>query len=89
MVLRSVVCMRTYLVFAEQWKVENDLKWLGVRRENDQVGEAAIEGLCRLVGAFLQLYHLTKGDSKRKRCCVLWMLKEWLSSYISAPKCHQ
>ena len=58
----------TYLVLAEQWQVENDLKWLGVGRENDQVGEAAIEGLGRLVGAFLQLYHLTKGESQRKRC---------------------
>ena len=48
--------------------MENDLKWLGVGRENDQVGEAAIEGLGRLVGTFLQLYHLTKGESQRKRC---------------------
>ena len=58
----------TYLIFAEQRQVENDLEWLGVGRENDQIGEAAIEGLGRLVGAFLQLYHLTKGESQRKRC---------------------
>ena len=48
--------------------MENDFKRLGVRCENDQVSEAAIEGLGRLVGTFLQLYHLTKGESQRKRC---------------------
>ena len=47
--------------------MENDFKWLGVRCENDQVSEAAIEGLGCLVGAFLQLYHLTKGENQRKR----------------------
>ena len=60
--------IKTYLVFAEEWQVEDDLQRLGVGCENDQVGEAAIEGLGRLVGAFLQLYHLTKGESQRKRC---------------------
>ena len=39
--------------------MQNDLERLGVGGEDDQVGEAAVEGLRGLVGSLLQLYHLT------------------------------
>ena len=61
--------------------MEDDLEWLGVGRENDQVGEAAIEGLGRLVGALLQLYHLTNGEDQVS-ILSLFPIKR-------LPPCHQ
>jgi hypothetical protein len=49
----------TYLVFAEEGKMEDDLERLGVGSEEDEVGDASVEGLGGLVSALLQLYHLT------------------------------
>ena len=49
----------TYFILAEEGQVQNDLEGLGVGGEDDQVGEAAVEGLRGLVGSLLQLYHLT------------------------------
>ena len=40
--------------------MEDDLEGLGVGGEDDEVGQATVEGLGGLVGALLQLYHLTK-----------------------------
>ena len=54
----------TYLVFAEEWEVEDDLEGLGVGGEHDEVGEAAVQRLRGLVGALLQLYHLTNGEDQ-------------------------
>lgn len=53
----------TYLVFAEERQVEDDLEGFRVGGEDHQVGEATVQRLGRLVGAFLQLYHLTKKGS--------------------------
>ena len=35
--------------------MEDDLEWLGVSSEHDQIGYATVERLGRLVGSFLQL----------------------------------
>ena len=53
----------TYLVFAEEREVENDLQGLGVGGKDNQIGKASVEGLGRLVGTLLQLYHVTQGVS--------------------------
>lgn len=42
--------------------MEDDLEWLGVGGEDDEVGKASVEGLGRLIGSLLQLYHLTNRD---------------------------
>lgn len=39
--------------------MEDDLEGLGVSSKDDQVGHASVEGLGGLVGALLQLYHMT------------------------------
>ena len=52
--------MNTYLVLAQEWQVENDLEWLSVGSEHDEVGKTTVKGLGSLIGSFLQLYHLTK-----------------------------
>ena len=49
----------SYLVFAEEGQVEDDLEGLGVSSEEHEVGDASVQGLGSLVGALLQLYHLT------------------------------
>ena len=51
--------MITYLVLAEKWQVEDDLEGFSVSGEHDQVSETSVKGLGGLIGAFLQLYHLT------------------------------
>jgi len=48
-----------YLVFAEEGEMEDDLEGLGVSGEEDEVSDTSVEGLGCLVGALLQLYHLT------------------------------
>ena len=40
--------------------MEDDLEWLSVGCEHDQVGHTLVQGLCCLVGSLLQLYHLTE-----------------------------
>lgn len=35
----------THLVFAEEWEVEEDLDGLGVGGEDDELGDAPVEGL--------------------------------------------
>ena len=40
--------------------MKDDLEWLGVSREHHQVSKATVQGFRRFVGAFLQLYHLTR-----------------------------
>ena len=52
----------TYLVFAKEGKMEDDLQGLGVSGKDNEIGEATVESLGGLIGALLQLYHLTKGD---------------------------
>ena len=42
--------------------MQDDLEGLRVGCEHDQVGKATVEGLRRLIGALLQLYHLTKEE---------------------------
>jgi hypothetical protein len=49
----------TYLIFAKQGQVENDLKRFGVGGQDDEVCHTAVQSFCGLVGALLQLYHLT------------------------------
>ena len=44
--------------------MEDDLEWLRVGSEHNEIGEATVEGLCRLIGTLLQLYHLTNGESE-------------------------
>ena len=50
----------SYLVFAEKREVEDNFEGFGVSSENDEVGHATVECLCGLVGALLQLYHMTR-----------------------------
>ena len=52
----------TYLVLAQEWQMQDDFKRLGIGGQNDEIGKASVQSLGGLVGAFLQLYHLTKGD---------------------------
>ena len=40
--------------------MEDDLKWLGVSGEDDQVSHTFVQGFCCLVSTLLQLYHLTE-----------------------------
>ena len=44
--------------------MEDDLEWLRVGSEHNEIGEATVEGLGRLIGTLLQLYHLTNGESE-------------------------
>ena len=44
--------------------MQDDLEWLGVGGKHDEVGQAAIQCLGRLIGTLLQLYHLTKEKSE-------------------------
>lgn len=39
--------------------MEDDFKGLGVGGKNDQIGNASVQGLRALIGALLQLYHVT------------------------------
>ena len=51
--------------------MEDDFQWLGVGREDDQVGQTSVECLGSLVSAFLQLYHLdTIRECKYMMLCV-------------------
>ena len=50
----------TYLVLTEKGEVENDFEWLGVGGEDHEVGHATVESFGGLVGALLQLYHMTR-----------------------------
>lgn len=59
---RLLLEIKTYLVFAKEGQMEDDFKWLSVGGEHDQVGKASVEGLGRLIGSLLQLYHLTNRD---------------------------
>ena len=43
------------LVLAKQREMQQNLKGLGVRGHDDELGDAAVEGLGRLVGTLLQL----------------------------------
>lgn len=43
------------LILAEEWEVEENLKWIGVGGEDDDLGDSAVEGLGGLVGALLEL----------------------------------
>ena len=52
----------TYLVLAQEWQMQDDFKRLGIGGQNDEIGKASVQSLGGLVGALLQLYHLTKGD---------------------------
>ena len=67
----------TYLIFAEEGKVEDDLQGFGVGGKDNKVSKATVQGLRGLVGALLQLYHVTKEAE--------------LASEILAqpPSCHQ
>ena len=49
----------TYLVFAEEWQVKDDLKRLSVSCENHKVGQTLVQGFCGFIRSLLQLYHLT------------------------------
>ena len=40
--------------------MEDDLEWLGVSGEHDQVSHTFVQGFGCLVGSLLQLYHLTE-----------------------------
>jgi hypothetical protein len=42
-------------IFAQQWKVEQDGERSGVGSQNDNLGDAAIEGLGSFVGALFEL----------------------------------
>ena len=46
------------LILAQQRQVQEDLERLSVGGHDDQVGDAAIQGLGGLVGALLQLLHV-------------------------------
>ena len=46
--------------------MKDDLEGLGVGGQDDEVGETTVQRLGCLVGALLQLYHLTKGDQCKK-----------------------
>ena len=51
--------MGAYLVLAQEGEVEDDLEGFGVGGEDDQVSHSTVESLGGLVGALLQLYHLS------------------------------
>ena len=53
----------TYLVLAKEWNVQNNLEGLSVSRKDHQIGQAPVQSFGRLIGALLQLYHLTKGET--------------------------
>ena len=53
--------IETYFVLTEKWKVKNDLEWLGVSCEHDQVGKSFVQSFGCLIRSLLQLYHLTTG----------------------------
>ena len=55
--------LSTYLIFAEEWNVQNNLEGLGISRKDHQISQAPVQSLGRLIGALLQLYHLTKGET--------------------------
>ncbi len=40
--------------------MENDFEGFGVSGEDDEIGHTAVECLGGLVGALLQLYHMTR-----------------------------
>ena len=42
------------LIFAEEWQVEDDLKWLGVSSEDNEVSASSVQGFGSLVGSLLQ-----------------------------------
>merc|ERR1740120_10321 len=46
---------RDVFVLANQWQVKQDLQWLGVSSEDDELCRAAVQRLRGLVGSFLQL----------------------------------
>ena len=69
-----ILARLTYLVFAKEWQVENDFQRLGIGSEHYKVGKTAVKGLSGLVSAFLQLYHVTKGE---------------LLAFAQPPSCHQ
>ncbi len=50
----------TYFVFAEKGEMQNNFEGLGVSSEDHKVGHATVESFGGLVGALLQLYHMTR-----------------------------
>mmetsp|Transcript_21667 Transcript_21667/g.39581 ORF Transcript_21667/g.39581 Transcript_21667/m.39581 type:complete len:210 (+) Transcript_21667:171-800(+) len=52
--------VRDVLVFAEQREVQQNLDRVGVTSEDDQIGNTAVEGLGRLVGALLDELHAAR-----------------------------
>ena len=53
---RSAYLHKSYLLFAKNWKVENDFKGLSIGGNNDQLSDASVEGFCGFVGTFLDLF---------------------------------
>lgn len=67
----SISSLISYLVLAEQRQVEENLKGLGVRSHDDQVGDASVKSLGSLVRTLLQLlvvgsllHQVQQGDSE-------------------------
>jgi hypothetical protein len=53
---RSAYLHKSYLLFAKNWKVEDDFKGLSIGGNNDQLSDASVEGFCGFVGTFLDLF---------------------------------
>ena len=52
----------TYLVFAEEREMEDDLQRLGVSSKDEESSHTSVEGFGGLVSSFLQLYHMTQTE---------------------------
>ena len=53
---RSAYLHNIYLLFAKNWKVEDDLKRLSISGNNDQLSDASVQSFCGFVGTFLDLF---------------------------------
>lgn len=51
----SGVQVRAHLVLSQQWQVQQDLDGLSVSRHDDELADAAVKRLGRLVGTLLKL----------------------------------
>ena len=42
------------LILAEEWQVEDDLEWLGVSSEYDEISASSVQSLCGFIGTLLE-----------------------------------
>ena len=44
------------LVLAQEWQVQDDLEWLGISGQYNQICNTTVQTFCALVGSLLQLF---------------------------------